>query len=291
MNHSVARKMRRPNFPRVGAVLGALALTAGLAATSACTSAGSSHADQPAREKPSILLVHGAFVDGSSWHDVAAKLQRDGYDVTVAAVPLRGLTYDSAYVKSLLDTMPRKTILVGHSYGGAVITNAATGSPKAAGLVYVAAFVPDEGEALGAIDQRYNGPASKIGVPREYPLPAGTQKSETEPGVELSVDPAKFHEYFAPDLPADKAAVLAAAQRPIAASAFAQASGVPAWKTLPTWDLITRDDKMIPPDGQRAMATRAHATITEVSASHAVTLSQPDEVTKVIETAANTVQP
>lgn len=277
-NKSTARSLRV-----TVATLAALAL--GMTATACTAQAEPASAPNPSADKPSILLVHGAFADGSSWSKVAERLQRDGYQVTVAAVPLRGLTYDAAYIRGVLDGMPNKTILVGHSYGGAVITNAATGSPKAAGLVYIAAFTPDEGEPLGVLDARFGGPATKIGVPREYPLPNGG----TAP--ELTVAPDKFPEYFAQDLPKAEATVLAAAQRPIALASFAEPSAAPAWKTLPSWTLISTEDRMIPPAGQREMATRAHATIVEQSASHAVTLSQPQAVTDLIETAAKSTTP
>ncbi|NNH68421.1 alpha/beta hydrolase [Nocardia uniformis] len=244
-----------------------------------------SAADQSG-DKPSVLLVHGAFADGSSWSKVVERLQGDGYQVTVAAVPLRGLAYDSAYIRGVLDGMPGKTIMVGHSYGGAVITNAATGSDKAAGLVYIAAFAPDEGETLGGLDGRFGGPATVIGVPREYPLPDGAGVAP-----ELTVATDKFPEYFAQDLPHEEATALAAGQRPIAAAAFAEPTGVPAWRTLPSWTLITRDDRMIPAAGQREMAGRAEATVVEQSASHAVTLSQPQAVTDLIETAAQAAKP
>lgn len=260
-------------------MLAVAALALGM--TSGCTAKADTGSGGQPIDKPSVLLVHGAFADGSTWSKVAERLQNDGYQVTVAAVPLRGLAYDSAYIRGVLDGMPGKTILVGHSYGGAVITNAATGSDKAAGLVYIAAFTPDEGETLGALDGRYGGPATKIGVPREYPVPGGTGVAP-----ELTVATDKFPEYFAQDLPRAEATVLAAAQRPIAAAAFGEPTGVPAWKTLPSWTLISKDDRMIPADGQREMAARAKATVVEQSGSHAVTLSQPQAVTDLIETAA-----
>ncbi|MFG1796427.1 alpha/beta fold hydrolase [Nocardia sp. NPDC049149] len=263
-----------------GVLLTALAL--GMTATTACSAKADNdvRAEQPAN-KPSVLLVHGAFADGSSWVRVAEKLQQDGYQVTAAAVPLRGLAYDAAYIRSILDAMPGKTLLVGHSYGGAVITNAATGSPNAAGLVYIAAFAPDQGEPLGLLDGRFGGPASKISVPHMYPLPDG---KGTAP--ELTVAPDKFPEFFAQDLPAKEAKVLAASQRPVAAGVFAEPTAEPAWKTLPSWALVATDDRMIPPAGQREMATRAKATIVEHAGSHAIALSQPQAVVDVIETAA-----
>ncbi|MFF3227307.1 alpha/beta fold hydrolase [Nocardia suismassiliense] len=268
-----------------GAVLTVAVLTLGMTATACTASAEGDPSPAPSGNKPGVLLVHGAFADGSSWSKVAAQLQRDGYQVTTAAVPLRGLTYDAAYIRSVLDGLPGKTILVGHSFGGAVITNAATGSAKAAGLVYVAAFAPDQGEPVGALDAKFGGPATKIGVPHEFPLPGGGV------GQELTVAPDKFHDNFAQDLPANDAAVLAAAQRPIAVTSFMEPSGVPAWKSLPSWALVAKDDRMIPADGQREMAKRMNATTVEQAGSHAVALSQPAAVTELIEAAAGTIQP
>ncbi|WP_240771960.1 alpha/beta fold hydrolase [Nocardia sp. CS682] len=268
-----------------GTVLTVAALTLGMTATACTAAAESDPSPAPSANKPGVLLVHGAFADGSSWSKVAAQLQRDGYQVTTAAVPLRGLTYDAAYIRSVLDGLPGKTVLVGHSYGGALITNAATGSAKAAGLVYVAAFAPDQGEPVGALDAKFGGPATKIGVPHDFPLPGGGV------GQELTVAPDKFHDNFAQDLAASEAAVLAAAQRPIAVTSFMEPSGVPAWKSLPSWALVAKDDRMIPADGQREMAKRMNATTVEQAGSHAVALSQSAAVTELIETAAGTIQP
>lgn len=271
--------MRKPQgFRRTALLMTTLALS--LAVTACSATGDKAAAPAPSGDKPAILLVHGAFADGSSWSKVAERLQRDGYRVTSAAVPLRGLAYDAAYIRGILDSMPAKTIVVGHSYGGAVITNAATGSPKAAGLVYVTAFAPDHGESLGELDARYGGPATKITVPHDYPLPGGG----TAP--ELSIAPDKFAENFAQDLPVGEAALLAAAQRPIAVAGFTEPTADPAWKTIPSWYLVARDDHMIPADGQRAMAARMNATVVEHSGSHAIALSEPKAVAEVIEKAA-----
>lgn len=267
---------------RVGrTMLIGMAVALSMAASACSAKADNSPAADQSFEKPSVLLVHGAFADGSSWSKVAEKLQRDGYRVTTAAVPLRGLTYDAAYIRGVLDGMPGKTIVVGHSYGGAVITNAATGSPKAAGLVYIAAFAPDKGESLGELDGRFGGPASKIAGPREYPLPDGKGNAP-----ELVIAQDKFGEFFAQDLPATEAAVLAAGQRPIAVASFTEPSAEPAWKTVPSWTLVATDDKMIPPAGQREMAARIKATVVEHAGSHAIALSQPQAVVDIIESAA-----
>ncbi|WP_218021546.1 alpha/beta fold hydrolase [Nocardia acidivorans] len=281
--------MRKTSGPRRSGrtmlLMGALTLSL---AAAACSSTGD---DKPAAQapatvpapdpnKPGILLVHGAFADGSSWAGVAEQLQAKGFRVTTAAVPLRGLDYDSAYIRGILDGMPGKTLLVGHSYGGAVITNAAAGSGKAAGLVYVTAFAPDRGESLGELDGRYGGPATKITVPHQIP-------GESVPELRIADD--KFREYFAQDLPATRAAVFAAGQRPISVAAFTEKGGEPAWKTLPSWYLVAADDRMIPPAGQREMAARAHATVTERPGSHAIAVSNPVAVVGVIEQAAGSV--
>lgn len=256
----------------------------GLAATACSANADDKAPVAAPAVKPAVLLVHGAFADASSWSKVAERLQRDGYLVRSAAVPLRGLTYDAAYVRGILDGMPDKTLVVGHSYGGAVITNAATGSPKAAGLVYIAAFAPDQGESLGELDGRFGGPATKITVPHEYPLTDGQGSAP-----ELSIAADKFGEFFAQDLPAGESAVLAAGQRPIAVASFTDKTAEPAWKSLPSWTLVAADDRMIPPAGQREMAARIKATVVESPGSHAIALSQPQAVVDLIETAAAAV--
>ncbi|MBL1079271.1 alpha/beta hydrolase [Nocardia sp. 2] len=263
------------------------ALTLSLAAAACSSGSSESPAAQPTTvpqpdpDKPAVLLVHGAFADGSSWGGVVEQLQRKGFRVTTAAVPLRGLEYDSAYIRGILDAMPGKTLLVGHSYGGAVITNAAAGSPKAAGLVYVAAFAPDQGESLGELDGRFGGPATKITLPQTVP---------GSPAPELVIDTAKFPEYFAQDVPPVRAAVLAAGQRPISVAAFTETTGAPAWRTLPSWYLVAADDRMIPPAGQREMAARAKATVTEHAGSHAIAVSHPETVVTVIDQAAGTLR-
>ncbi|MEV0247205.1 alpha/beta hydrolase [Nocardia sp. NPDC050712] len=264
-------------------LLGALALT--LAATACSPGSEDKGAPttvpQPDPDKPGVLLVHGAFADGSSWGGVVEGLQRRGFRVTTAAVPLRGLEYDSAYIRGVLDAMPGKTVLVGHSYGGAVITNAAAGSAKAAGLVYVAAFAPDRGESLGELDGRFGGPATKITEPH---LVAGAAVPE------LRIVDEKFGEFFAQDVAPVRAAVLAAGQRPISVAAFTEQTAEPAWRTLPSWYLVAADDRMIPPNGQREMARRANATVTEHAGSHAIAVSNPDAVVGVIDQAARSVR-
>jgi pimeloyl-ACP methyl ester carboxylesterase len=228
--------------------------------------------------KPTIVLVHGAFADGSSWNRVIERLQHQGYSVIAPAVPLRGLAADSAYLASVVNQLDGPVLLVGHSYAGALITNAASDAAHVVGLVFVAAFAPDTDERLG--DVAATSKDSLLGtaqVEREYPTGPG---GETAP--EFLVDPARFREVFAADLPAEQAAVLAATQRPVAAAAFSDVSGPPAWKALPSWAVVATADKAAGSDVVRSMAQHAGAEIVEVDASHVVMVSQPQAVTELI---------
>src|SRR5215218_10271791 len=228
-----------------------------------------------------VVFVHGAFADASGWNSVIEQLQADGVQVMAPANPLRGISIDSAYIASLLEQIPGPVLAVGHSYGGAVITNGATKANNVVGLVYVAAFAPDEGERL--IDIESNSKDSVLNtalVPLQYPNGQGA-----ETAVEFGIDPAKFHDAFAADLPAEQTAVMAATQRPVAELAFPEPSGVPAWKTLPAWAVVATGDKAAGSDVVRSMAERAGATITEVEGSHVIMMSQPQVVTEVILTA------
>jgi len=228
------------------------------------------------------VLVHGAFADASSWNDVVVRLQREGYIVVASANPLRGIAADAAYIASVVAQIQGPVLLVGHSYGSAVISNAATGAANVVGLVYVAAFAPDESEVLGEGEQ--GSKDSVLGaalVPLQYPTGQGA-----ETAVEFAINPALFREAFAADLPAEQAAVMAATQRPVAASAFTEPSGRPAWKTLPSWAVNPTGDKAAGADVLRSMAERATATIVEVAGSHVIMISQPQAVADVILTAA-----
>jgi pimeloyl-ACP methyl ester carboxylesterase len=224
------------------------------------------------------VLVHGAFADASSWNGVIERLQAHGVQVTAPANPLRGLSSDSAYIASGFDQMPGPVLAVGHSYAGAVISNAATKASNVVGLVYVAAFAPDEGERLGDVESgSRDSVLSAALVPLRYPTGHGA-----ETAMEFAVNPARFHEAFAADLPARQAALMAATQRPVAELAFSEPNGVPAWKTLPSWAVVATADKAAGSDVIRSMASRAGATITEVEGSHVIMLSQPQIVTDVI---------
>jgi pimeloyl-ACP methyl ester carboxylesterase len=228
--------------------------------------------------KPTIVLVHGAFADASSWNGVAERLQQQGYSVVAPANPLRGLTADSAYISSVVQQVAGPVLLVAHSYGGAVITNAAATAPNVVGLVYVAAFAPDEGERLGDIaDTSKDSIVNTALVQLQYPTGQGT-----ETAVEFAINPTLFQAAFAADLPAQQTALMAATQRPIAALAFTDASGAPAWKRLPSWAVVATGDKAAGTDIVRSMAQRAGADIVEVEGSHVIMLSQPDAVTNQI---------
>ena len=225
-----------------------------------------------------VVLVHGAFADASSWTGVIERLQKEGVQVTAPANPLRGIAIDSAYIASVFDQIPGPVIAVGHSYGGAVITNAATKARNVVGLVYVAAFAPDEGERLGEVESTSKDSVlSSALVPLHYPTGQGA-----ETAVEFAINPAHFHNAFAADLPAEQAALMAATQRPVAEGAFSEPTGVPAWKTLPSWTVVATGDKAAGSDVIRSMARRAGATITEIEGSHVIMISQPQAVTDVI---------
>jgi pimeloyl-ACP methyl ester carboxylesterase len=252
-----------------------LLVTAGIA-DSAPASAGTTTASGP---KPSIVLVHGAWADSSSWDAVVSQLQHDGYTVYVPPNPLLGLSYDSAYIRDFLHTISGPIILVGHSYGGAVITNAATGDKQVKALVYVDAFAPAQGQTIGQLVAAHPGscvlpPANVTAQP--YPgAPAGA--------VDVYIKQDVFPSCMANGLPASQAAVLAATQRPLTSLALAQKSGVPAWQTIPSWAAIGTADHAIPPAELLAMAQQAHAHITIIpGAPHLSMISNPGTVTRVI---------
>jgi pimeloyl-ACP methyl ester carboxylesterase len=237
--------------------------------------------EQDGSGQPTVVLVHGAFADGSSWNEVIKRLQAEGIQVTAPANPLRGIAIDSAYIGSLLEQIPGPVLAVAHSYGGAVITNAATNAKNVVGLVYVAAFAPEEGEPLGAIAS--NSKDSEV-VPTLIALQYPTGEGQ-ETATEFTIDPERFHEVFAFDLSVEQSALMAATQRPLAESVFSEPTGVPAWKNLPCWAVVSSGDKVVGTDAVRSMAERAGATITEAEGSHVIMMSQPEIVTDVILTA------
>jgi pimeloyl-ACP methyl ester carboxylesterase len=230
--------------------------------------------------KPAIVLVHGAFADSSSWDGVAAKLQADGYRVIGAANPLRSVKGDADYVASIVKSVAGPVVLVGHSYGGSVITAAANGQANVKGLVYVSAFAPDKGES--ALDLSNKFPGSTLGPALAKPVPLAGG------GTDLYIDQQKFPAQFAADVPHAKAVLMAAGQRPVTDAALKEASGEPAWKKIPSWSIYGKQDKNIPPAAMAFMAERAKSrhTVTVDGASHVVMVSHPAEVAKLIEEAA-----
>lgn len=230
--------------------------------------------------KPTIVLVHGAFADSSSWNGVTPILQSKGYRVVAAANPLRSVASDASYVSGLVAAIDGPVVLVGHSYGGAVITAAANGHANVASLVYVAAFAPDQGEAAAELAGKF--PGGTLGEALAPPV------SLKDGGVDLYIDQAKFHQQFAHDVSSTQAALMATGQRPITEAALTEAAGEPAWKRLPSYFIYGSGDKNIPAEGLGFMAERAGSKRTVVieGASHVVMVSQPHAVAELIEEAA-----
>jgi pimeloyl-ACP methyl ester carboxylesterase len=232
-----------------------------------------------------VVLVHGAFADASSWNGVIERLQAAGIQATAPANPLRGISIDSAYIASYLEQIPGPVLAVGHSYGGAVISNAAADAANVVGLVFVAAFAPDEGETLGEVESGSKDSVLNAAlVPLKYPNGDGADTA-----VEFAIDPAKIRDAFAADLPAEQTAQMAATQRPISELAFSEPCGPPAWKSRPSWAVVATGDKAAGTDVIRSEAERAGATITELEGSHVIMVSQPEAVADVIKTAAAAV--
>jgi len=238
--------------------------------------------------EPTIVLVHGAFADASSWNGVVDRLLQGGHHVVAPANPLRGVKVDSDYLASYISQIDGAKILVGHSYGGAVISNAAYGAKDVLALVYVAAFAPENGETLGAASaQSKDSVLNSALIPRRYPAGVAGQMA-----TEFLVDPAKFHEAFAADVPDKQSAMMAATQRPIAEAAFSEASGPPAWKTIPSWTVVAVGDRAAGTDLIRSMAQRAGTRIVEIKGSHVIMVSQPQAVVDVIlQALASVTQP
>ncbi len=288
---NVLSSPNRPRLKRVlltalSAIIGVLLIAGTGASASPAISAAAVAAHHDNGPRPTIVLVHGAFADASGWAGVITRLEDRGYTVLAPANPLRGVATDSAYIASVLATITGPIVLVGHSYGGEVITNAATGNPNVKALVYIAAFAPDLGETAGGILARF--PGSMLTPPnlilRPFPQPDGTT------GTDAYINPAVFREAFCADCAASTAAVMAATQRPAALATLSEPSGVPAWKTIPSWYLVAGQDHAIPPAAERFMAARMHAHAVEINSSHAAMVSHPGTVTDLILSAAQADQ-
>ncbi|MER7569098.1 alpha/beta hydrolase [Streptomyces sp. NPDC097941] len=237
------------------------------------------------RPAPTVVLVHGAFADAASWSGVIAELQSDGIPVVAPPNPLRGLASDAAYIASVASQIDGPVVLVGHSYGGAIITVAGT-TENVVGLVYVAAYVPEEGESPADLQGRFPEPALAASL-RTATYPA-EGAAGTEPLVEFTIEQEAFPTVFAADVPEEVTKVLAVAQRPLAAGAFTEPAAAAAWKTKPSWALVACADHAINPEVQRFGAKRADSTVIEIDgASHAVAVSRPKAVANLIRDAVS----
>lgn len=257
-----------------------------VATISGCGGAAAEQApsEQPAAaDRPTVVLVHGAFADSSSWNGVIEVLERDGYPVIAAANPLRGLHSDAAYVDSVLDSVTGPVVLAGHSYGGSVMSQAAVGHPNVKALVYIASFILEPGESTSELAAKFPGaqlgPALRT-VP--FPLPNGNS------GKDLYIKQDEFQRVFAADVAPEVTDLLAATQRPIAEAALNEPATEAAWKNIPSWNMVTTEDLAIPAESMRFMGDRAKSQTVEIEASHAVTVSQPEAVADLIGEAART---
>ncbi|MGV6876279.1 alpha/beta fold hydrolase [Pseudochelatococcus sp. B33] len=230
--------------------------------------------------KPTVVLVHGAFADSSSWNGVVTRLRNNGYPVVAVANPLRSLTADADYLKQTLSNLNTSVVLVGHSYGGAVISQAASQSPNVRSLVYVGAFAPDLGENVIGLSGKY--PGSTLGEALASPVELA------DGGKDLYIQQEKFHQQFAADVPVDEAGLMAATQRPISEAALTETATEAAWKNHPSWFVYGDADRNIPPEAMGWMAERAGSrnTVVVEGASHVVMISHPDKVADLIEEAA-----
>lgn len=239
-----------------------------------------STAKEPATARPTVILVHGAFAESSSWDGVTTRLLAKGYPVVAVANPLRGVKSDAAYVAGVVDWVQGPVILVGHSYGGSVISNAASGKTQVKALIYAAGFAPEPGESAAMLTSKF--PGGTLGPALAQPV------TLADGGKDLYIQQDKFHAQFAADLPARSAKLMAATQRPITEAALNEPSGMPAWKQVPSWFIYGSLDKNIPPAVQSFMAQRAGAkkTVVVKGASHVVMTSHPEALVKLIDEAA-----
>jgi pimeloyl-ACP methyl ester carboxylesterase len=280
----------RPALAITAAVCISTVLLASCSQHSSSSSASSSPVRTPVAgvtnwhgTKPTVVLVHGAWADAAGWTPVITELQKDGFVVKAPPNPLRGLTSDAAYISSVLHQINGPVILAGHSYGGAVITDAAAGSSQIKALVYIAAFAPDQGDSLATLNSSAQGKE----IPAVPAMPSQYPQNGSTPGTELTIDPAQYPNVFLNnELPVPQEQALAVEQRPLSLTAATEPSGPPAWKTIPSWYMVASADHAISPSLERFMATRAHAHTVEVNGPHLIMLTDPDAVTGLIEQAA-----
>ncbi|QNJ94134.1 alpha/beta hydrolase [Mycolicibacterium fluoranthenivorans] len=261
-------------------------ITAG--AVLALSGCGGASAEQPGSPeqpapavKPTVVLVHGAFADASSWNGVVASLKRDGYPVIAAANPLRGLHDDAAYVAGVLKSVPGPVVLAGHSYGGPVMSEAAAGNPNVKALVYIASFILEPGESTSQLAAKF--PGAQLG-PTLQTVPVPLAGGGTANDLYIKQD--EFHRVFAADVTPEVAELMAATQRPITEGALNEPATEAAWKSIPSWNMVTTADLAIPAESMRFMGDRAKSHSVEIAASHAVTVSHPDAVADLVDQAA-----
>lgn len=270
----------RGSIRRVRAAATGCAIVA-LCAVTAAPSAADSTADSA---KPTIVLVHGAFADGSSWDGVIKRLERRGYKVMAPANPLRGLYSDSDYIASVLKSVKGPIVLAGHSYGGSVISTAAAGNSQVKSLVYISALMPDVGETGMSLSARF--PSALATATETVPYEAGGGVS----GTDIYLKRDKVHSVFAACLPASEADLLGVTQRPVATTAFSEKAKVAAWKDIPSWALVSRQDMTINPDQERFEAKRAHSHTVEIDSCHVSLIARPGAVADLILQAAAAAQ-
>jgi len=266
----------------VTSALARLAVGATLVAFGAGCSDATAEPQSPSREPvPTVVLVHGAFADSSSWNGVIERLRHDGYPVIAAANPLRGLRSDTDHVASVLDTVPGPVVLAGHSYGGSVMSQAAVGHPNVKALVFIASFILEPGESTAELAGKF--PGAQLGPALQsapVALPNGGRATD------LSITQDRFRAVFAADVAPEVADLMAVTQRPITEEALNEPATAAAWKTVPSWNMVTTEDLAIPAESMRFMGNRAKSHTVEIDASHAVTVSAPAAVADLIGEAA-----
>lgn len=260
------------------AAIVSVAVVTGIAAPAAAGPTATTGSGTP---KPTIVLVHGAFADSSGWNLVAPALEAGGYPVIAFSNPLRGIQFDSQYLRDFLTTVEGPVVLVGHSYGGELITNAATDNPNVKSLVYIAAYALAEGESVAAANGLGGGHSEVTEHLVIRPFPGASEND-----ADAYIDPAVFPELFAQDIPKVVAKTMAASQRPGSYASLVTPSGPPAWESIPSWYMVAKQDRIIPPEAERAMAERAGATTVEVNTSHVPMISKPLSVIALIKQAA-----
>jgi pimeloyl-ACP methyl ester carboxylesterase len=257
------------------------ALAAMLLAVLTTSSGSAASATGIPTAKPTIVLVHGAFADSSGWSAVTKRLTKDGYKVLAFSNPLRNPQADGEYLRQFLSTITGPVVLVGHSYGGAVITNGATDNPNVKSLVYIAAYALDQGESVAQANDLGGGHTDVTNHLIVRPYPGAPARDG-----DAYIDPAWYHQLFAQDLPRSTTDFMAASQRPGAFSGLITPSGIPAWKTIPSWYLVANQDRIIPPEAERAMAARANAKVVSINSSHVAMMSHPGAVADLIRAAS-----